>query len=79
MRINRDADFLSRYAAREKSIRLVVGRFLRGQEVGQAGLPRVYAANVRSICSVVRRGMGRGSFDSTWKRADATIPRADPP
>lgn len=77
MRINRDADFLSTIRGGEaKSIRLVVGRFLRGQEVG---LPRVYAANVRSICTVVRRGMGRGSFDSTWKCADATIPRADPP
>lgn len=65
----------------EKSIRLVVGRFLRGQEVGQAcpcPPPCIYAANVRSICTVVRRD-GRGSFDSTWKRADATIPRADPP
>lgn len=69
---------VSRGVGGEKSIRLIVGRFLRGQEVGQASLPRVYAANVRSICTVVRRD-GRGSFDSTWKRADATIPRADPP
>lgn len=69
---------VSRGVGEEKSIRLIVGRFLRGQEVGQASLPRVYAANVRSICTVVRRD-GRGSFDSTWKRADATIPRADPP
>lgn len=48
---------------------MVVGRFLRGQEVG---LPRVYAANVRSICTVVRRD-GRGSFDSL--RGDAPTRR----
>lgn len=60
---------MSRGVGGEKSIRLVVGRFLRGQEVG---LPRVYAANVRSICTVVRRD-GRGSFDSL--RGDAPTRR----
>lgn len=76
MHKRRTPDFLSRLHTEvsrgvggEKSIRLVVGRFLRGQEVG---LPRVYAANVRSICTVVRRD-GRGSFDSL--RGDAPTRR----